>query len=156
MRRATIALAIGVTLGACGTEEWGFYDLPPDSGEASLDAGDAFDADAVKEAPADGDAAEAACNPDASRCPVSCAGGVPCPEDVPVCTEPHYVCQGCRSNQDCDSVRYGPICTTSGACIPECDPNHPCPPSRPHCDRLIGRCVSSSSSSPVPAPAPSP
>jgi hypothetical protein len=162
MRRATIALPLALASAACGTEEWGFNDpasaTPFDAGldgAASLDAGDVFDAPADLEGPegdvvsSDGDG-HADCEVDGSRCAPSCAGGAACPETEPVCTQPHYLCEPCHSNQDCDTVRSGPICTPSGACAPECDPNHPCPQSHPHCDRSIGRCVASSTASPAP------
>jgi hypothetical protein len=154
IRRATLALSLALAPPACGTQEWGFYDPTPEvPGEAGLDAAtsleaeDAIDAAAYLDGPdgdtvSDGDA-RTDCDADGSRCAVSCAGGTACPETEPVCTQPHYLCEPCRSNQDCDTVRTGPICTPSGACAPECDPNHPCPQSHPHCDRSIGRCVAS-------------
>jgi hypothetical protein len=116
------ALALGVTLAlpalassACGTEEWSFYDtagMP----EASLDAGRT---DAVDDSEAtDSDAADAAPEADAATARPPC-----------------------RSNQDCQYVRSGPICAQNGTCVPECSSDRPCPNSRPYCDRPIGRCV---------------
>jgi hypothetical protein len=154
MRRAALALPVAAALpiafvfAACGNQEWSFYDpMATSPAEASLDADagledeptfDAADGDAMRD---DGEAADGACDPDASRCPVSCAGGVPCPASAPVCTQPHAICQPCYSNQDCSDVRSGPVCTQSGTCAPECNSDRSCPGSRPRCARSIGRCV---------------
>jgi hypothetical protein len=151
MRRALaagIALVMAVTLasGACGTEDWAFNDPVTGShGEASLDVEALVDAalDAPElDAPegSEGDA-YGPCDPDAMRCPVSCAARAPCPSDAPVCTAPYAICQPCRSNDDCNTVHSGPLCTQSGACVPECYSDRSCPASRPRCDRAIGRCV---------------
>ncbi len=118
------ALALGVTLAlpalassACGTEEWSFYDtVASEMPEASLDAGGA-DGDADNPEATDSDAADAA------------------PEAVAATRPP------CRSNQDCQYVRSGPICAQNGTCVAECSSDRACPNSRPHCDRPIGRCV---------------
>jgi hypothetical protein len=146
MRRALLALALALALpaalasGACGTEEWSFYDPTPSvPDEASIDADVAIDSSDAEHAPEA--AADGPCDPEASRCPVSCAGGAPCPSNAPVCTEPHDICEPCLSNQDCQTVRSGPICTTSGGCAPECSSDRSCPNNRPHCARSIGRCV---------------
>jgi hypothetical protein len=153
MRRGALAvsLALGtpviVASGACGTQEWDFVDPAQ---QASLEASlEATLADVEVDAPGDasphdvsseGDSASDACDTDAMRCPISCAAA-PCPSSAPVCTLPRLTCEGCRSNDDCDTVRAGPICTQSGACVAECSSDRNCPSSRPRCDRPIGRCV---------------
>jgi hypothetical protein len=148
MRRRALTLGVAIAVpgalvsGACGTEEWSFYDrmaLPVS--EASLDA-DVVDGgqDAI-DAPRETATAEAGCDSDGARCAVSCAGGAPCPSDLPVCAEPRDICEPCRSNQDCQYVRSGPICAQSGACVPECSSDRQCGNTRPYCDRQIGRCV---------------
>jgi hypothetical protein len=158
MRLAALALPvaavfpIGVASGACGTQEWAFYSpAPAPSGEASLDGAEAILDAAVLVDADDGDALDGTCGPDGARCPVSCAGGAACPTDAPVCTQPDAICQPCRSNDDCDTVRSGPVCTPSGACAPECTADRSCPDSRPRCDRPIGRCVRCLSASDCPA-----
>jgi hypothetical protein len=161
MRHAALALPvaaafpIGLASGACGTQEWAFYGPAQEpSGEASLDdvaaSVDATVEDADGRA-SDGNALDGTCGPDGSRCPVSCAGGAACPTDAPVCTQPYAICQPCRSNDDCDTVRSGPICDQSGACAPECTADRSCPDSHPRCDRPIGRCVRCLSASDCPA-----
>lgn len=143
---AAIALGLPVTLasGACGTEEWKFWDPASGShGEASIDAEivDAQLEEPVSDSPEHDRNADGPCDPDAMRCPVSCAGGSPCPGDAPVCAAPRLICQPCQSNDDCNMVRAGPLCSQSGACVPECYSDRSCPASRPRCDRSIGRCV---------------
>jgi hypothetical protein len=137
--------AVAIAMGACGTEEWSFYDPASEHLEAGIEAEASLEAEVYApdgdDAQEDGEAADGACDPDASRCPVSCAGGMPCPASAPVCTPPHAICQPCHSNQDCDTVRSGPICTPSGTCAPECSSDRGCPSSHPRCDRPIGRCV---------------
>ena len=146
------ALAVAIVLGvpvtfasaACGTKDFDFLDPRSEvDGEASLD-GERLD-DAPSDAPAsesgDEDTADGPCDPDAMRCPVSCAGGATCPSDAPVCTSPRLICERCTSNDDCNTVRSGPLCSQSGACVPECFSDRSCPSSRPLCDRQIGRCV---------------
>jgi hypothetical protein len=150
IRRPGLAAALVLVAQGCGTQEWAFYEpgMPADDARGldeggldgqSPDAGDADDGSGdVTPFPDDG--AGDACDPDSSRCPVSCAGGAPCPTIMPVCTQ-HLQCVPCKSNQDCQTVRSGPLCATSGACLPECNADRDCPMSRPHCDRSIGRCV---------------
>jgi Cys-rich repeat protein len=150
MRRALAAaivagLPVTLATGACGTEDWEFWDPASRArGELSIEGG-------MLDAPPDtpvSDSSEAnarspdgRCDPDAMRCPVSCAGGLSCPSDAPVCTSPGLICMPCRSNDDCIMVRSGPICSQSGACVPECFSDRSCPANRPRCDRSIGRCV---------------
>jgi Cys-rich repeat protein len=150
MRRALAAaivagLPVTLATGACGTAEWEFWD--PASrirAESSLD-GEMLDAqpDApVSDSPEAHDRhADGPCEPDAVTCPVSCAGGASCPSDAPVCTSPGLICMPCRSNDDCNMVRSGPLCSQDGTCVPECFSDRSCPASRPRCDRPIGRCV---------------
>jgi len=147
MRRGTLVASAALALPcatACGTQEWGFYDPTPEpAAEASLDADGRLEAEAVDALDEENDvatAADGACDPDGARCPISCAGGAPCPDDAPVCAQPRSICEGCRSNQDCDNARSGPLCGQNGACLPECGPDRSCPQSRPHCSH--GRCVS--------------
>jgi hypothetical protein len=149
MKRSGLALSVAVTLpalllsGACGTEEWAFNDRAASTAsEASIDA-DVMDDDTqnAQDAPRESAAADSGCDPETSRCAVSCAGGAPCPADMPICTEPYDTCEPCRSNQDCQYVRSGPICAQSGACVAECTSDRQCNYSRPYCDRPIGRCV---------------
>ncbi len=145
MRRAALALGVALTLpaalasGACGTEEWSFYDRGSEPTEASVEADVLPDISDAEDATPE--ASDGPCDPETSRCPVSCAGGASCPSNLPVCTQPHAICEPCRSNQDCQYVRSGPLCAQSGACVPECSSDRSCPNSRPYCDRPIGRCV---------------
>lgn len=156
MRAARLVVAgiFALAAQACGTQQWTFYDPeaageePPDGplDETGPDGDlDTADADALDAGPSDVTAGQGdgggPCEPGAAHCPASCAGGAPCPTVTPVCTQ-HLHCFPCRSNQDCQSVRSGPLCAQSGACVPECSADHDCPMSRPHCDRTIGRCVS--------------
>jgi Cys-rich repeat protein len=118
MRGPPLALSVTLALPtlasfACGTEEWSFYDtVASQMPEASLDAGGV---DAVVDASDASDSGPEAGAPGAR------------PQ--------------CRSNQDCQYVRSGPICAPDGECVPECSSDRSCPNSRPHCDRPIGRCV---------------
>jgi Cys-rich repeat protein len=161
MRRAlaaAIALGLPVTLasGACGTEDWAFCDLATGCDvEAGFDVAALVDAQLgapERDAPGEREgSADGPCDPDAMRCPVSCAGGAPCPNDAPVCTAPYAICQPCRSNDDCNNVRSGPNCNQAGQCVPECSSDRNCPSSRPRCDRPIGRCVRCLSNSDCPS-----
>jgi hypothetical protein len=145
--RSGLAAALMLAAQGCGTQEWAFNDQGTPADDArGLDEGgfdgqgtDAGDADDVTPFPDDG--AGDACDPDSSHCPVSCAGGALCPTVMPVCTQ-HLQCVPCKSNQDCQTVRAGPLCAMSGACVPECNADRDCPMSHPYCDRAIGRCVS--------------
>jgi hypothetical protein len=156
MRAAGLVVAGIVALGAqaCGTQQWAFYDPeaaaeePPDGSldepnpDGDLDTGDAGDRDAeASDVTTNQDDSGGPCDPGTAHCPASCAGGAPCPTVTPVCTQ-HLQCVACRSNQDCQNVRSGPLCAQSGACVPECSADHQCPMSHPHCDRSVGRCVS--------------
>lgn len=146
---AALVLALPVTVAseACGNEHWDFLDpVEQEAVEASLDAAlvdaevDAPGDGSPQDVASEGDSASAACDPDAMRCPISCATAF-CPSTVPVCTLPRLICQGCRSNDDCDTVRAGPVCDPSGACVAECSSDRMCSNSHPRCDRSIGLCV---------------
>ena len=143
--RIAAAWAVAIVMGACGTEEWSFNDPASEHPEAGLEAEASLEADVYgpdgDDVHGDGAAADGACAADGARCPISCDGGMPCPATAPVCTQPHAICQPCQSNQDCDTVHSGPICTPSGTCAPECSSDRGCPSSHPRCDRPIGRCV---------------